>query len=86
MAGVRAFSLQRVESQPHAFPALQLAMVYAEAGGLDAAFLHLDRAIECHDPGLVHIAVGPQWDSLRADRRFNQRVEMMGLFPAKNLG
>jgi DNA-binding winged helix-turn-helix (wHTH) protein/tetratricopeptide (TPR) repeat protein len=79
MAGVRAFSVQRVSSQPQAFPAMQLAIVYGEAGDMDAAFLHLDRALESHDPGLVHLAVGPQWDSLRADPRFDERVGRMGL-------
>lgn len=58
---------------------MQLAIAYGETGDMDAAFLHLDRALENHDPGLVHLAVGPQWDSLRADARFNQRVERMGL-------
>jgi adenylate cyclase len=78
IAGVRAFYLQRAASQPQAFPALQLAIVYGEAGDMDAAFRHLDRALESHDPGLVHIAVGPQWDSLRADPRFDERVWRMG--------
>lgn len=78
-AGVRAFLLQRVSTQPQAFPAMQLAVVYAEAGDMDAAFMHLDRALEGHDPGLVHLAVGPQWDSLRVDRRFNERLNRMGL-------
>ncbi len=78
MAGVRAFSLRRVSSRPEAFPDMQLAIVYGEAGEMDAAFRHLDRALESHDPGLVHIAVGPQWDSLRADPRFEERVKRMG--------
>jgi hypothetical protein len=42
-------------------------------------FLHLDLALESHDRGLVHLAVGPQWDCLRADARFQERVERMGL-------
>jgi hypothetical protein len=28
---------------------------------------------------LVHLAEGPQWDSLRSDTRFHVRVERMGL-------
>jgi DNA-binding winged helix-turn-helix (wHTH) protein/tetratricopeptide (TPR) repeat protein len=79
IAGVRAFFLQRASSQPQAFPAMQLAIWFGEAGELDAAFRHLDRALESHDPGLVHMAVGPQWDSLRADPRFDERVRRMGL-------
>ena len=31
---------------------------------------------------LVHLAVAPQWDSLRADPRFNECLERMKLRPA----
>ncbi len=79
IAGVRAFQLERVSNQPQAFPAIQLAVVYGEAGDLDAAFRHLDRAREGHDPGLVHLAVGPQWDSLRADPRYTEALQKMNL-------
>jgi tetratricopeptide (TPR) repeat protein len=77
-AVVRLF-LQRASSQPEAFPAIGLAVHYAEAGELDAAFRHLEQAIESRDPSLVHLAVAPQWDSFRADPRFNQCLERMGL-------
>jgi tetratricopeptide (TPR) repeat protein len=78
-AGMLKLALQRASTQPQAFPAMQLALLQAETGNMDAAFLHLERAIESHDPALVHLAVGPQWDILRADRRFNQCLSMMGL-------
>jgi serine/threonine protein kinase len=55
---------------------------YALAGDLDAAFEHLQRAIDARDPALVHLAVAPQWDSLRADPRFNECLERMKLRPA----
>jgi tetratricopeptide (TPR) repeat protein len=64
---------------PQQAPALQLALFSADAGEIDAALAHLDRAIECRDPSLVDLAVAPQWDSLRADRRFEERVASMGL-------
>jgi hypothetical protein len=64
---------------PQQAPALQLALFSADAGEIDAALAHLDRAIECRDPSLVDLAVAPQWDSLRADRRFEERVARMGL-------
>jgi serine/threonine protein kinase/Tfp pilus assembly protein PilF len=60
---------------------LVLAVLHAEAGDLDAAFEHLDRAIDARDPGLVHLAVAPQWDALRGDPRFNQRLARMRLRP-----
>jgi DNA-binding winged helix-turn-helix (wHTH) protein/tetratricopeptide (TPR) repeat protein len=71
--------LERAAAEPQAFPAMQLALFSAEAGDLDAAFQHLDRAIEGHDPCLVHLAVGPQWDVLRSDPRLDRSLERMGL-------
>jgi tetratricopeptide (TPR) repeat protein len=71
--------LQRASSQPQAFPAMQLALFYAEAGDMDAAFRHLDRAIESHDPCLVHLAVAPQWDCLRSHPCFQRALSRMGL-------
>jgi len=80
-AGVAQHFLERASRQPQAFPALQLAINYGELGDLDSAFLHLERALDARDPGLVHLAVGPQWDSLRADGRFFQCLARMGLRP-----
>lgn len=60
-------------------PAIQLAILHGEAGELDAAFRHLHRAIDGRDPCLVHLAVAPQWDSLRTDPRFGQCLTRLGL-------
>jgi DNA-binding winged helix-turn-helix (wHTH) protein/Tfp pilus assembly protein PilF len=49
---------------------IQAAVMHGEIGNLDEAFRHLDAAIARRDPSLVHLAVAPQWDSLRADPRF----------------
>jgi DNA-binding winged helix-turn-helix (wHTH) protein/Flp pilus assembly protein TadD len=56
-----------------------LAALYGEAGDLDAAFEHLDRALDARDPNLPVLAVMPVWDSLRGDARFDQRLARMGL-------
>ena len=53
----------------------------AEAGDLDKAFELLQGALDVRDPGLVHLAVAPQWDRLRADPRFNQCLARMKLPP-----
>jgi hypothetical protein len=58
---------------------LRLSVLHAAAGDLDLAFQHLDRAIDVHDPGLVHLAVAPQWDDMRLDTRFRQCLVRMGL-------
>jgi tetratricopeptide (TPR) repeat protein len=57
------------------------AIHYAMAGDLDAAFKHLQRMIDARDHAVIHLAVGPQWDSLRADPRFNQCLARMKLRP-----
>jgi tetratricopeptide (TPR) repeat protein len=51
----------------------------AEAGDLDKAFELLQGALDVRDPGLVHLAVAPQWDRLRADPRFNLCLARMKL-------
>ena len=79
-------NLQRAgELPPHgaAQPELEWLLVvhYAEAGDLDAAFEHLQRLLDARDPALIHLAVAPQWDSLRADPRFNECLARMKLRP-----
>jgi DNA-binding winged helix-turn-helix (wHTH) protein/cytochrome c-type biogenesis protein CcmH/NrfG len=66
----------------HAGPSpnpVQMAVLHGELGGVDEAFHHLDIAIDGRDPSLVHLAVAPQWDSLREDPRFAARLTRMGL-------
>jgi serine/threonine-protein kinase len=55
------------------------AILYGAAGRLDEAFDYLDQAIAFRDPTLVHLAVGPDWDSLRGDLRFAERLRSMAL-------
>jgi tetratricopeptide (TPR) repeat protein len=76
-AAIVEYSLRHLEE--HGGPPMQLALLHGEAGHMDEAFAALDRAIESRDPSLVHLAVAPQWDVLRRDARFNQRLERMGL-------
>jgi DNA-binding winged helix-turn-helix (wHTH) protein len=75
--GIVEHVLRTACTQPMA--AFQLALLHAEAGRMDEAFAHLDRAIESRDPALVHLAVAPQWDDLRADPRFEERLVRIGL-------
>lgn len=55
------------------------ARIYGGAGRLDEAFDCLDQAIAQRDPALVHLAVAPDWDGLRDDPRFDDRLRKMGL-------
>ena len=72
-------TLSRLASAGNSGPAFHLAILYGEAGDRDEAFHHLGRALESRDPALVHLAVAPQWDSLRSDPRFYLCLEQMGL-------
>jgi DNA-binding winged helix-turn-helix (wHTH) protein len=80
-AAVWALCLEQMADNPQV-PALQLAAFSAQAGRIDEAFDHLDRAILAHDPSLVDLAVAPQWDGLRRDPRFAQLIARMGLVAA----
>jgi tetratricopeptide (TPR) repeat protein len=76
---VIALSLSHAKAAAGAMPDAQLALLYGESGDLDNAFRHLDRAIETHDPCLVHLGIAPQWDSLRGDARFASRLTRVGI-------
>lgn len=78
-AAVVRMALTQAAQQPNAFPEVQLALLHAELGDLDAALLHLERAIDARDPCLVDLAVAPQWDTLRADARFQRCLAGMRL-------
>lgn len=78
-AAILQYGIESATKQPHSGASLQLAILHGEAGDLDEAFRHLDVAIERRDPSLVHLAVSPQWDPLRTDPRFIERVARMGL-------
>jgi len=60
---------------------LFLAVQCAQAGDLDSAFEHLQRLIDMRDFAVIHLAVAPAWDNLRADPRFNQCLVRMKLRP-----
>ena len=81
-AAVVKYSLRRMASASNRAPDFQLAILHGEAGNLDAAFHHLGLALEGRDPWIVHLAVAPQWDSLRADPRFHHCLARMGLPPS----
>jgi DNA-binding winged helix-turn-helix (wHTH) protein/Tfp pilus assembly protein PilF len=55
------------------------AIFYGDAGRLDDAFDCLDQAIASRDPALVYLTVAPQWDSLREDPRFGERLKRLAL-------
>ena len=78
-AAVARAALAQMPAEPPAAASIRLAILQAETGDLDAAFTHLDAAIASRDPSLVHLAVAPQWDQMRRDPRFDERLRGMGL-------
>ena len=78
-AAVARAALAQMPAETPAVAAIRLAILHAEAGDMDAAFRHLDTAIASRDPSLAHLAVAPQWDPLRRDPRFDDRLTAMGL-------
>jgi len=82
-AGLQRFVADQIDHEPAgrdaAKAAIRRAVVYGAAGRIDEAFDSLDQALAFRDPALVHLAVAPQWDSLRNDPRFGQRLSAMAL-------
>ncbi len=79
--GLARCMLQQIPPDGGGTIALQRAVLHGAAGELDAAFDHLDRALDLRDPALVYLAVAPQWDSLRDDPRSVDRLKRMALRP-----
>ncbi len=87
LCGVRRFLVDLITNPQMDFDALLKmaffrAFLYGAAGRLDEAFDCLDQAIASRDPALVHLAVAPEWDSLRGDPRFAKRLRSVALPPA----
>jgi DNA-binding winged helix-turn-helix (wHTH) protein/cytochrome c-type biogenesis protein CcmH/NrfG len=59
--------------------AINAAISSGERGERDTAFRHLDRAIKRRDASLAHLGVDPQWDRLRSDKRFHERLHGIGV-------
>src|SRR5215468_6505304 len=84
LSGVNRFWVDQITNPQLNFdPLLKMAFfrarLYGAAGRLDEAFEYLDQAIAHRDPALVHLAVAPDWDSLRDDPRFDDRLRSMAL-------
>ena len=77
--GLDRFMLALTPPSQDSAMAIRLAVLFSSVGDLDTAFAHLDRALDSRDPALVHLAVAPQWDSLRDDPRFHERLIRVGL-------
>jgi DNA-binding winged helix-turn-helix (wHTH) protein/Tfp pilus assembly protein PilF len=84
LSEVRRFLVDQITNPQLDFdPLLKMAffraVLYGAAGRLDESFDCLGQAIAYRDPALVHLAVAPDWDSLRDDPRFAECLRSMAL-------
>jgi serine/threonine protein kinase/tetratricopeptide (TPR) repeat protein len=67
------------ESRQHYIRSEVMAMGYAAIGDFDRAFACLERALQVRSAGLIYLHVDPGYKPLRADPRFRQLVQRIGL-------
>jgi DNA-binding winged helix-turn-helix (wHTH) protein/Tfp pilus assembly protein PilF len=84
LSGVNRFLVDQITNPQLDFDVLLKmaffrAKLYGAADRLDEAFDYLDQAIAVRDPALVHLAVSPDWDSMRGDPRFAERLRTLAL-------
>lgn len=60
-------------------PATRIARLYAQAGANAEALFWLEKAYKDHEPPLVHLGVGWDWDDLRKESRFIRLLDDMKL-------
>jgi hypothetical protein len=70
--------LQSLSKQRYVSP-LYIAMIYSTLGEKDQAFVWLEKAYEDHAPWLIELGIEPCWDKLRADPRFANLLQRVGL-------
>ena len=58
---------------------LALGLVHAAFAEIDDAFVHVERAVDEHDPLLNYLAVHPVFDALREDPRYPGLLRRMNL-------
>jgi eukaryotic-like serine/threonine-protein kinase len=56
-----------------------IAAIYAALGNKDQAFAWLNKACDARERGVFDLKVGPRWDPLRSDPRFNALLWRMKL-------
>jgi tetratricopeptide (TPR) repeat protein len=67
------------ESRIRYIPGVDFALIYSALGERDLAMSSLERAYEEHEPRMAWLKVGPRFDPLRSDPRFQALLEKIGL-------
>jgi TolB-like protein/tetratricopeptide (TPR) repeat protein len=73
--------LRQLQSSPpnRPFRAYGMAAIYAGLGDKDQAFHWLNESRSNRDPAILFLKVGPPWESLRNDPRFDNLLRRLGL-------
>jgi tetratricopeptide (TPR) repeat protein len=67
------------ESRQMSGPFYSVAVAWSVLGDSERAFQYLERAYSDHEPLMVLLNVQPEFDSIRADRRFSDLVRRVGI-------
>ena len=71
----------RERSKRESIPASMIARVYAGLGQKDQAFAWLEKAYQQREYNLVMLKIGPFFDPLRSDPRFQSLLRRMNFPP-----
>jgi TolB-like protein/Tfp pilus assembly protein PilF len=75
----RAGDLLAARCQKTYYPAIRIARVYAHAGEKERTLEFLEKADQRHETPMYHIGVGPEWDLVRDDPRYQTLLRRMNL-------
>ena len=86
MAGRREEALREIaaltsRAESHFVSPVSLAAIYCGLGDPEQALMHLEKALEVRDTSLPMNLLNPEFDSLRADARFQSLRQRIGLVP-----
>ena len=70
-------------SRQHYVSPYSIALIYVGLGEKEQAFTWLQKAVEARSTRLVRLQVDPRFNTLRADPRFRNLVQQIGLLPGK---
>jgi TolB-like protein/Tfp pilus assembly protein PilF len=88
LAGQRGKALEELRSLTELsarglyVPAIAFATIHGALGNMDEAFEWMDKAVDERDASLPFLKIGPGFDPLRGDPRFDELVRRVGMEPA----